>query len=352
MSFYGAMQLDAKSLKTLIRNAESKEIKNKYMAAMILKSILCPLFCMFVVVCFSAFFGTENSIVGVVTVIILLTFRFSNLDFSVGQSAVTIFGVFLILIIGPYIASSMTPILGFIINFISIISILILTCHNVKLCNHSVFVVSYLLLYGYKVDNTEILINRIIALIFSGVLVASIFYIRQRKIKFENKFSDIIKDIDFKTERTKWQFKFTFVVTSAVLIGELLHIPKAMWIGIACMSVFHPDREQLQIRYKDRMKYMVLGSLIYGVIYILMPEEFRGFIGLMGGVMVGFSATYKWQVVCNALGALSTATPILGLGGAIVFRIINNVFGALYSKGFDYIAININKKVLMYVNEV
>ena len=125
-----------------------------------------------------------------------------------------------------------------------------------------------------------------------------------------------------------------------------------MWIGIACMSVFHPDKDQLQIRYKERMKYMVLGSLIYGVIYILIPVEFRGFIGMMGGLMIGFSATYKWQTIFNAFGALAAAAPILGLGGAIVFRIINNVFGALYSKGFDYVAININKKVLMNVNEV
>ena len=67
--------------------------------------------------------------------------------------------------------------------------------------------------------------------------------------------------------------------------------------------------------------------------------------------MVGFSANYKCQVVFNAFGALAAATPILGLGGAIIFRIINNVFGALYSKGFDYITNSINKKVLMNVNE-
>ena len=352
MSFYQAMQLGANSLKPLIKNAESKEIRNKYIAALILKSVLCLLFCVIVVLSFSAVFGNENSVVGVVAVVALLAFRFSNLDFNVGQSALTIFGVFCILAIAPYFASISNPILGFIISFLSIISILILTCHNVKLSNHSIFVLSYFLLYGYKVDSIEILIKRIIGLIFAGILVASIFYMKQRKIKLENKFSNIIKDIDFSTERTKWQFKFAFVVTSAVLIGELLHLPRTMWIGIACMSVFHPDKDQLQIRYKERMKYMVLGSLIYGVIYILIPVEFRGFIGMMSGLMIGFSATYKWQTIFNAFSALAAAAPILGLGGAIVFRIINNVFGALYSKGFDYVAININKKVLMNVNEV
>ena len=351
MSFYQAIQLGANSLKPLIKNAESKEIRNKYIAAIILRTVLNLMFCMFVIVSFGAVFGSENSIVGVVAVLALLHFRFSNLDFNVGQSALTIFGVFCIFAVVPYFASISNPILGFVINFLSIISILILTCHNVKLFNHSILVLSYLLLYGYKIDNEQVLFNRIIGLIFAGILVTSIYYKKKKKIKFENKFSNIIKDIDFNTERTKWQFKFAFVVTSSVLIGELLHIPRAMWIGIACMSIFHPDREQIEIRYKDRMKYMIIGSIIYGCIYILLPEEFRSFIGLMGGIMVGFSATYKWQVVFNAFGALAAATPILGLGGAIIFRIINNVFGALYSKGFDYITNSINKKVLMNVNE-
>ena len=39
MGFYQAMQLSAANLKPLIKNAESKEIKNKYIAALILKSI-------------------------------------------------------------------------------------------------------------------------------------------------------------------------------------------------------------------------------------------------------------------------------------------------------------------------
>ena len=185
MGFYQAMQLSAANLKPLIKNAESKETKNKYIAALILKSILCLLFCTIVVISFGKVFGEENNVVGVVTVISLLNFRFSNLDFKVRQAALTIVGIFGVLSISPYIASISNPFLGFIINFISIIGILILTCHNVRLCNHSILVLSYFLLYGYKVENTEILINRIIGLIFGGILVASIFYIKQRKIEFK-----------------------------------------------------------------------------------------------------------------------------------------------------------------------
>ena len=92
MGFYQAMQLSAANLKPLIKNAESKEIKNKYIAALILKSILCLLFCTIVVISFGKVFGEENNVVGVVTVISLLNFRFSNLDFKVRQAALTIVG--------------------------------------------------------------------------------------------------------------------------------------------------------------------------------------------------------------------------------------------------------------------
>ena len=94
MGFYQAMQLSAANLKPLIKNAESKETKNKYIAALILKSILCLLFCTIVVISFGKVFGEENNVVGVVTVISLLNFRFSNLDFKVRQAALTIVGIF------------------------------------------------------------------------------------------------------------------------------------------------------------------------------------------------------------------------------------------------------------------
>ena len=80
MGFYQAMQLGAASLKLLIKNAEDKKLKQKYIIAFVLKNLLCILFCIFVIMSFSNIFGSENSIVGVITVLSLQTFRFSNLD--------------------------------------------------------------------------------------------------------------------------------------------------------------------------------------------------------------------------------------------------------------------------------
>ena len=335
MTFYESMQLGANSLKPIIKKTEDKKLKRKYISTLIIKNFLCALFCMAIVTSFNIIFGEENSIVGVVTVILLLTFRFSNLNFNVKQSGITLFGVFIIYIINPYLASISNPIISSIINFVSIITIIILSCHNVQLSNQSTLVLSYLLLYGNEVNDFKGYINRIFGLILGGIIVTSIFYYRQRKNKFENTFITIIKDISFNDDRTKWQIKLALGICSAMLIGEILNLPRTIWIGISCMSILHPTQEKSEIRYKKRPIYVVLGSIIFGIVYLVLPKEFRGYMGIIGGLMAGVSATYEWQTVFNCFGALASAIPLLGLGGAIILRIINNIFGALYTKIFD-----------------
>ena len=103
MTFYEAMQLGANGLKHIIKNTEDKKLRRKYISALIIKDFLCVLFCMVIVTSFNRIFGEDNSIVGVVTVILLLTFRFSNLNFNVKQSAIALFGIFIIYIISPNI---------------------------------------------------------------------------------------------------------------------------------------------------------------------------------------------------------------------------------------------------------
>lgn len=347
MTFYEAMQLGANRLKPLIQETTDEKLKRKYTIAFVVKNFLCLLFCMVIVTTFSVVFGTENSIVGVVTVIALMTFRFSHLDFKVGQSTFALLGIFGIFIISPYIVTIVNPILGLIINFISIMTIVILSCHNVMMANQSTLVLSYLLLYGYRVSNVDNYVNRIFALILGGIIVSTIFYFKHRKMSFKNSFSEIIRDIDFTTERSKWQLKLSLGISTAILIGELLHIPRVMWIGFSCMSVLQPSKEKMEFRVKTRPIYMILGCIIFGVIYFVLPEQFRGYMGMIGGFMVGFSATYQWQTSFNCFGALTAAVPMFGIGWAIIIRIVDNFLGAIYSKIFDKIFDKVHENIFI-----
>ncbi len=335
MNFYQAMQLGAVNLKPLIKKTEDKKERQKYITAFVIKNLLCLLFCMIVVTCFSYVFGNENSIVGVVTVMAILTFRFSNLDFDVKQSAFTIFIIFCIYMIFPTLAAISSPVVKCIINFIAIMAILILSCHNVIFSNQSILVLSYLLLYGYPVTSVSSYTSRVVALAIGGIMVAIIFYIKQRKRKFENKFTDIIKDFNFRNDRTKWQIKLALAICTSILIGDILHLPRTMWIGFACMSIVQPNKVQVNTRCKERIPFVTIGCIIYLMLYFVLPKQLLMVIGILGGIMVGFSATYKWQTVFNAFGALSSAVPLLGLDVALIFRVVDNAFGAIYGKVFS-----------------
>ena len=55
------------------------------------------------------------------------------------------------------------------------------------------------------------------------------------------------------------------------------------------------------------------------------------YIGMIGGIGVGYSASYPWQTVFNTFGALSIATTLFGLPYALALRIGTNIFGAAYT---------------------
>lgn len=129
-----------------------------------------------------------------------------------------------------------------------------------------------MLLYGYELNDISGCIHRIFALILGGIIVAGVFYYKQRKIEFKNSFSDIIKDINFSSARTKWQLKLVSGITIAILLGELLHLPRVMWIAFACMSVLHPDKDKFEYRSKVRYIFVIIGCSIFAAVYLILPQ--------------------------------------------------------------------------------
>ena len=59
------------------------------------------------------------------------------------------------------------------------------------------------------------------------------------------------------------------------------------------------------------------------------------YIGIIGGIGVGYSAGYAWQTVFNTFGALSIASNLFGMTGAVILRIGANVFSSIYTVVMD-----------------
>ena len=66
-------------------------------------------------------------------------------------------------------------------------------------------------------------------------------------------------------------------------------MPRAMWAGIAAMSAIVPLMADMQARVKNRIIGNVAGVLCFLVLYTLLPTSIYAYIGILGGIGVGFS---------------------------------------------------------------
>lgn len=334
MTFYQELQLNQAGSKSYISSFESMKDKWKHSGIYLFKIFLNITFCTVFIALFSMIFGAENSSAGLAVLLSIMVFRNADLGIRASHGIFNILIVFAMLAVGPKLSNVLPAGGAFCINVIFIMLILLLGCHNVILFNHSTLVLAYLLLQGYDVSG-ESYHKRLLGLMIGAVLTAAVFYRNHRKKTYKRTFKSIFLEFDVSSARTQWQLRLTLTISSALLIASLLDIPKAMWIGIAVMSVCVPFREDMTDRIKYRAPGNLLGGLLFLAAYFLLPEGSVSYMGILGGIGTGLSASYGWQTMFNAFSALAIAMPVLGLPYAILLRIFNNVFGTLYAWVFD-----------------
>ena len=287
-------------------------------------------FCFVFVTLFSMLFGSDNSVAGVVFLLALLVLRQADFGIRTSHGLICIACIFTLLITGPRLANTLSAPASLLVNFISILLLMILGCHNVIMYNQSTFVLGYLLLYGYDVTGRAYLL-RVLGLLVSMMVCMLVFYKNQKKRPYRRSFLDLFREFNLKSARSQWYLSLTWIVCSAMFIMQLLSLPRAMWAGIACMSVCLPFPEDSKDRTWKRGVFNILGCGIFLVLYNTLPAWLYPYIGVIGGIGVGYSAGYSWQTVFNTFGALSIAGSLFGVKTAIALRIGTNVAGALYA---------------------
>ena len=288
MTFYQELQLSSTGSKQLIRNTTDPKEKRRHILIYNFKVYLVMAFCVAVVSMYSKLTGSSNSVVGVTVLLAVLVLRQADFGIRTTHGLLSIAGIFGILMAGPRLANMVPPLAAFAVNAVCILLLMILGCHNVIMYNHSTFVLGYLLLLGYDVTGKEYTF-RVIGLLVGMVICMIVFFM------------------------------------------NLLGLPRAMWAGIACMSVCLPFTEDCVPRSVSRGMFNVVGCLLFIVLYLILPKSMYPYIGMIGGIGVGYSAGYPWQTAFNTFGALSIAAGIFGMPEAVALRIGANVLGAAYT---------------------
>lgn len=334
MTFYQELQLNQAGSKELIRNSKTNKEKFNHIAIYLFKIFITLAFCMTFVIAYSKFFGNANSIVGVVVLLFVLVFRNADLSIKTCHAIPCLIIIFSILAIGPRLSNSSSIFIELLINIICISLLMVLGCHNVHMFNHSTLVLGYLLLYGYDVTG-DLYIKRIEGLALGAVITGIIYYRNHKEKPYESKFTSFVEEFNIKSDRSKWQLSITLAISSVLFIAKLINLPRAMWAGIAVMSIITPFPTGHKEKMKSRILGNIFGALLVFIIYMYCPKFMYDNIGIIGGIGVGLSATYGFQSVFNTFGAIYVAATILGFPAAIFYRIINNILGAVYGLVFN-----------------
>lgn len=335
MTFYQELQLNQAGSKEYIASFKEPKEKRKHIAIFLFKILLNVAFSSAFIMLFSVLFGVSNSIAGLAVLLSVMAFRFSDLGIRTPHSVFCMFIIFGILAIGPKVSNLVPVGWAFFINIICIFLLMILGSHNVVMFNHSTLVLSYLLLQGYDVSGHTYKM-RLLGLLVGAIITSSILYHNHRKIKYKRSLKNIFQEFSLSSTRTRWQLRMTLGVSSVLLIANLLGLPKAYWLGIAAMSVTFPFKNDITERVKFRALGSILGGILFLVIYFVLPEKWHGIIGILGGIGTGLSVHYGWQTAFNSMSAISIAVSVLGMKYAILLRIFNNIFSAIYIWLFDH----------------
>lgn len=344
MTVYQELQLSSAGSKNLIRNTENEKEKYRHIFIYNLKVYLVVAFCFAVVTVFSLVFGTENSVAGVVVLLALLVLRQADFGIKTSHGIISIALIFIILAIGPRVSNLCNPIPAFAVNVGCILLILVLGCHNVIMSNQSTFVLGYLLLQGYDVTGQTYRM-RVLGLATGMIICAAVFYKNQRGRSHKRTFGDLFREFDIHSARTQWYIRLALCVSLALLLMSLFQIPRGMWAGIACMSLMLPFAEDVKKRAKIRAPFNILGCGIFLALYHFLPEGIYAYIGLIGGIGVGYSAGYAWQSVFNTFGALAIAANLYGAVGAVCLRIIVNIFASVYTPLMNGVLEGVARKI-------
>ena len=337
MTLYHELQLSSVGSKQLIHSTTDKKEKRRHILIYNFKVYLVMAFCVALVTLYSKLTGNENSVVGVTVLLALLVLRQADFGIQTKHGLISIAGIFMILMVGPRLANIL-PVFGtFAVNIVCIFLLMILGCHNVIMYNHSTFVLGYLLLYGYDVSG-ESYRMRVVGLAVGMAVCMAVFYKNQKNRPYRRTFVDLFREFDIHSARNIWYIKLTFIVSSAMLIVTLLGLPRAMWAGIACMSVCLPFTQDCPPRAVDRGLFNIVGCALFIVLYLILPESMYSMIGIIGGIGVGYSAGYKWQTAFNTFGALAIASSLFGMPMAVALRVGINVIAVAYTVVFNKLA--------------
>ena len=238
-SFYQLLQMDAHGLWARIHGATSDRGKARLAFAMAIRSLLLVTFAILFIGILTALFGNENSGLVVAGFCILLGIKHVPFGYRSADSLVALAAVLLAMVAGGIAALSGSLAVCILTNFALTALILVLVANDPSMGNAGIYMFGYLFVSQTPVTGTALI---------SRLALAGLLWVMCGAVlvhKHHGKFSDVrlhhlVQGFSLGSSTTLWQLRLAAGITGALLLGQLLGLPRNVWVGYACMSVLLP----------------------------------------------------------------------------------------------------------------
>lgn len=333
MRFYDALQLDPGALKQKIREASSPGERRWFRTALVVRAVLLVAFSILFIGSLSALFGEENSAMAVVLFCILLSIRFVDFGYRIGDSLLNLAAVFFLLLAAPLVTQLLSPLPAFLVHFGALWAILLMTCEHPEMGNGGLYGFGYLFLTGGMVTG-PLLWKRCLLTLLGYLLCGSILYRKHRHKHQDLPFRQVAARFDLRRAVSRWQLRLALGLSLLLALGTPLGLDRFLWAGFACSSLLStypaPPRERLL----HRLGGAAAGSLLFAVVYALTPPVLRSLFGPLAGLCLGFCSDYRYKTAFNCFGALLLAAELYGVTGAVALRLFHNLLGVVFGSLF------------------
>lgn len=324
------MQLSPAVIKQKIRFEHEKKEQRRLFWALVGRSLSIIIFAIIFISTANFLFGSQNSGVSVSLFCLLLGMRYVPYGYKMIESQFALLLTFIMMFVGSVVTSLDRIVFALIINFTFILIILILTSNEPMMGNGGLYVFSYLFIVNTPVTG-KILLLRAAELALGFLIIGLIMFLKHQNKHKDIRLKSLLQSFNLKQDKSLWQFRLALGVSLGLFAGQILNLPKAVWVGYACMSVLLPHEGKLFNRAFSRFTGVILGSLLFLVIYPLWPKNLIFWFGPLAGIFLGFTAKYFWASVFNCFGALLLAATVFGMPEAPFLRIWNNLIGILFA---------------------
>lgn len=343
-TFYQLLQMDARGLWAAIHAAPASHDKARLGFAMALRSILLVAFAFLFIGVLTQLFGQNNTGLVVAGFCILLGIKHVPYGFHAADSVIALGLVIGAMILSGTITLVGNSLLSLITNFILVTLILVFVANDPPMGNAGLYIFGYLFVSQTPVTGADLTSRCILGLIIW--IMCSAVLVHKHHSKFSDiRLRDLIENFSLKNPTSIWQLRLAVGVACVLLIGDLLGIPRGVWLGYACMSVLLPYGEEKGSSLKRaglRLSGVVIGSTLFYLFSWFVPTEYRFLFGPLAGICIGFSNKYIVDSALNCFGALLLAESVYGMGGSAILRIWDNllgvVFAVIFTALFSYLA--------------